>query len=94
MPLWDTTTLRTVLTLRGDTAEVDAVEFAPGGKTVASGGKDTFVKIWDARTGKLLRTLMGHTGRVESLTFSPDGKTLATEGGGDSSVKLWDLTKG
>ncbi len=43
---------------------------------------------------KLLRTLTGHTGRVESLAFSPDGKTLATGGGGgDTSVKLWDMTK-
>ena len=86
--------MKTVQSLKGHTAEVDAVEFAPDGATLASGGKDTFIKIWDVRTGKLLRTLKGHTGRVESLAFSPDGKTLATGGGGgDTSVKLWDLTK-
>ena len=86
--------MKTVHVLKGHNAEVDSVAFSPDGKTLASGGKDTPIKLWDAETGKLLRTLTGHTGRVESLAFSPDGKTLATGGGGgDTSVKLWDLTK-
>jgi WD40 repeat protein len=60
---------------------------------LASGSKDTLIKLWDVRAGKLLRTLAGHAGRVESLAFSPNGKLLATGGGGgDSAVKLWDLT--
>ena len=92
--LWDTTTWKTVRTLQGHTAEVDSVDFAPDGQTVASGSKDKAIKLWDAKTGKLLRTLTGHTGRVESLAFAPDGKTLVTGGGGgDSAIKLWDLTK-
>ena len=80
--------------LLGHRGEVDSVAYSPDGKTLASGCKDTFLKLWDARTGKLLRTLTGHTGRVESLAFSPDGKTVATGGGGgDTSVKLWDLAR-
>jgi WD40 repeat protein len=80
--------------LKGHESEVDAVSFSPDGKTAASGCKDKTIKLWDARTGKLLRTLTGHTGRVESLAFSPDGKTLATGGGGgDTSVRLWDVAK-
>jgi WD40 repeat protein len=59
-----------------------------------SGSKDTTIKLWDATSGKLLRTLTGHTGRIESLGFSPDGKWLATGGGGgDTTVKIWDLAK-
>lgn len=83
-----------VRTLQGHSGSVIAVAFSPGGKTLASGSKDRSIKLWDAQSGKLLRTLTGHTGRVESLAFAPDGKTLATGGGGgDTSVRLWDLTK-
>jgi WD40 repeat protein len=92
--LWNVTTGEVQHTLKGHQGEVDSVSFSPDGKRVASGCKDQTIKLWDTRTGKWLRTLSGHTGRVESLTFSPDGKTLATGGGGgDTSVRLWDLTK-
>ncbi len=75
-------------------ADQDSVAFSPDARILASGSKDTFLKLWDAKSGQLLKTLTGHTGRVESLAFSPDGKLLATGGGGgDTTVKLWDMTK-
>lgn len=90
--IWDVATGKVQHILEGHTSEIDSVSFSPNGKMIASGCKDKTIKLWDADTGKLLRTLTGHSGRIESLAFSRDGKTLATGGGGgDTSVRLWNL---
>src|SRR5207247_654115 len=38
-------------------------------------------------------TLKGHSEYTRAIAFSPDGKTLAS-GGGDRTIKLWDVTTG
>jgi WD40 repeat protein len=47
----------------------------------------------NATTGSQVAVLDGHTDHVESLTFLPDG-TLLVSGGGDKTVKLWDVQTG
>jgi uncharacterized protein YjiK len=92
--LWDAKTAKPLRVLKGHDGEVDSVTFSPDGQTLATGAKDKTIKLWSAKTGELHKTLTAHTGRIESLTFSPDGQTLASGGGGgDTSIKLWDLTK-
>ena len=68
--------------------------FSPDGKTVASGCKDTTIKLWDPQTGALRQTLTGPKNRLESLAFSPDGKTLASGSGGpEALIWLWPITQ-
>jgi len=38
-------------------------------------------------------TLTGHSQHVLSVAISPDGQTLAS-GGGDNTVKLWEVSTG
>jgi tricorn protease-like protein len=91
--VWDAETGAPIHLLLGHVGEVDSVGFMPDSRTVISGGKDKTIRFWDAHSGKLLRTLTGHTGRVESLELSGDGRTLASGGGGgDTSVRIWDLS--
>jgi WD40 repeat protein len=54
------------------------VAFSPDGRTVVSGGNDSWLKVWDASTGKLLQQHEVPTIRIATLAFSPDGKLLAT----------------
>jgi len=74
-------------------ASVQAVAFAPDGKTIASAGVDRTIRLWKTATGELIRTVGEHEGRVLTLTFSPDGKLLATAGP-DLKVYLWDPDAG
>ena len=60
---------------------------------LASGNKDSTLKLWDRDGGRLPRTLSGNEGVVTSVAWSPDGKTLAS-GNGDSTAKLRDSGTG
>jgi WD40 repeat protein len=71
---------------------VNALAFAPDGKTVATAGADRTIRFWDPLTGQELRRCK-EGGDIEvgagNLTWFPDGKTLAAirEPG---ELCLWD----
>ncbi|KAI7974215.1 hypothetical protein EIK77_004967 [Talaromyces pinophilus] len=79
--------------LEGHSGRVNSVVFSPDSQRVASGSKDTTIKLWDAKTGSELQTLRGHSDSVISVAFSPDGETVAS-GSSDYTVKLWDAKTG
>ncbi len=68
--------------------ELFALAVSPDGKTIASAGKDNFVRLWNADTMKELGTIKGHLGWINCLAFSPDGYSLVS-GSYDSTAKIW-----
>src|SRR6185312_15022421 len=101
--LFDVATGRERLSLDGHAAWVNAIAFAPDGKTLASGaGTESAgeVKFWDVATGKPQATFNPEGGYVLSLAFSPDGKTLAVGSGYADNLRLfgrasfWDVASG
>jgi len=63
------------------------VAISPDGKTLASGSKDTTVKLWKSN-GNLLHTLRSHQAPVYDVKFSPDGEIIASASM-DRTIKLW-----
>ena len=91
--VWDTSTGREIVTLRGHSDRVYCVAYSPDGRQIASGGADRILKVWDVATGRERLTLRGHSGPVEDVAFSPDGGRIASAGR-DSTVRLWDASTG
>ncbi|WXC51012.1 hypothetical protein QX201_010717 [Fusarium graminearum] len=80
-------------TLEGHGGSVTSVVFSADGQRLASGSRDTTVKIWDPATGACEQTLEGHSGSVISVVFSADGQRLASSSR-DKTVKIWDAATG
>jgi WD40 repeat protein len=72
---------------------VKSVAFAPDGKTVISGGFDSWAFQWDVTTGKRLRAFRGEEA-IQSIAVDPEGKRLALAGYQDGKVILYELATG
>ncbi|MFD3585955.1 hypothetical protein [Streptomyces sp. NPDC058683] len=84
--------LSTMLT--GHEGDVDAVEFSPDGRLLASGDAKGVIRLWNtARRGHpaaLGDPLHDFKKSVWGLVFNPDGRFLAAAGE-DGAIRLWDI---
>lgn len=71
------------------TGPINALDFSPDGKLLASGGQDARVAIWSVDDKMFLRGLSGHRQEIEAVRFTPDGKRVASAGA-DGVILLWD----
>ena len=75
-------------TLDGHTEAVYSVAWSPDGKTLATAGFDSTVRLWDVATRKEIRKYEGHTKLVLAVAVSPNGKQILS-GGNDNTAKIW-----
>jgi WD40 repeat protein len=69
-----------MLRLQGVKRPVQAIAFAPDGRTLASTGGDDHIHLWEHGTGKELAKWTPKRGSIFALAFSPDGKRLVSGG--------------
>jgi hypothetical protein len=72
---------------------ITACAFAPAGDLVATGGRDSTLRIWSAATGALVRAFPQQRGAIISVEFSPAGHSIAT-GSSRGEARIWDLSTG
>ncbi|MBP0020417.1 MAG: serine/threonine protein kinase [Cyanobacteria bacterium SBLK] len=77
----------------GHEHQVYSISFNPKGKMLASGSRDSTIKLWSLSTGRLLQTLKGHATWVNAVAFDRTGQVLAS-GSGDKTIKLWSIGTG
>jgi len=76
--------------LEGHGWDVRCMDWHPFLPIIASGSKDSLVKIWDARSGKPLTTLHGHKNTINKVKWNRNGNWLLT-GSRDQLAKLYDV---
>jgi WD40 repeat protein len=84
--LWEVATKRELLRLRPP-GPIEALAFAPDGRTLFSGGQA--LCVWDVATGKELGRLTGLSAPLSALAVAPDGKSLVA-GDQDGAVMVWE----
>jgi len=82
-----------LMVIEGHESAVTAVAFSPDASFIASGSKDSSVRIWEVASGKQVCVLQGHNGSVNAVSFNSDGTLLASVSS-DESIRIWRMPSG
>src|SRR5205823_597226 len=91
--LWDVASGRLRQTLAGHTDGINRVAWSPDGRTLASGSRDTTIRLWDVEEGSARAVLQGHRAEVYGLAFTPDSRSLLSCSD-DGTLRLWEVASG
>lgn len=69
------------------TDDIEELSFSPDNGMIATGSRDSTVKVWDLQ-GNYLYTLRGHDSEVEGVSFSPVGNQLVSASR-DGTLVIW-----
>jgi WD40 repeat protein len=94
--LWDLVAGRARSMLRGHSAPVMHMAFAPDGQSLASaaGTSDRPIIIWNLATGRPDRRITALSSALQALAYSPDSKFVAGACPHERAVRIWDVKTG
>lgn len=70
-----------------------SLAFSFDDQEIASGSRDSSLKLWDLKTEQLKKSFPGFTSSIISIKFSPAGQIVATSAATHPIIQLWDLEK-
>ena len=88
--LWSIPDGRLVESWKTDQGETHALAFQPGGRLLASAGKD--IRLWSTEPSRLLLVLAKHSKAVRDISFCSQGAHLISSSD-DGDVLLWDFQR-
>lgn len=74
------------------TSDTESVSFSRSGDLLASSGDDNTVRVWNVRDGSLAAPIVKLGGAGWNVLFSPVDEQKFTTGGGDKTVRVWQLS--
>ncbi len=95
--VFDTSTWRPLLTLKGHSGAVKFAAFSPQGDRILTTSEDNTTRVWDAISGHLIDTLRDLGDEVLSACFSPDGSRVITSNSSNGRAvgsEIWDVYSG
>ncbi len=94
--LWDSVSGMLIRRLYGHKDYINAGEFGPDGRLLATGSNDATVKIWNVETGNQTMTLESTDG-VRTIVYNGAGSYLAAttlDKNSNENVEIWDTETG
>jgi WD40 repeat protein len=96
--LVDAATTRETLTLTDHAGGmVNAVDWSPDGRCVATAGDDHTIRVWDPATGAEVQVYRGHRGPVRRVWWAAGSARLVSSSeieDGHTQIKVWDTSTG
>ncbi|KAF5314620.1 hypothetical protein D9611_007160 [Ephemerocybe angulata] len=90
--VWEWQSESYVLKQQGHYFDMNTLDYAPDGQTIATGGDDGKVKLWSAFSGFCFVTFTEHTAPVSTVCFAKQGSVLFTASL-DGTVRAYDLIR-
>ncbi|RXW14310.1 hypothetical protein EST38_g11542 [Candolleomyces aberdarensis] len=90
--VWEWQSESYVLKQQGHYFDMNTLDYAPDGQTIATGGDDGKVKLWSAYSGFCFVTFTEHTAPISTVSFAKQGNILFTASL-DGTVRAYDLIR-
>ena len=72
---------------------VNSLDFSPDGRTLATTGTESVVRVWGVDDGREVVPQVGHRTAINHLVVAPNGRTIFTAGL-DGTIREWDSASG